>query len=83
MTVSYTHLDVYKRQEYALSASSPIAGGTIAAIITNEAAVAAGKPEYGAFAMLVVSFQMFIGMPVSSFMLKKESERLLNNKRCV
>ena len=64
-------------REYALSASSPIAGGTIAAIITNEAAVAAGQPNFGAFAMLVCSFQMFIGMPVSSFMLRKEAERLM------
>jgi len=78
--ISFTVSSMLFTIEYALSASSPIAGGTIAAIITNEAAVAAGKPEYGAFAMLVVSFQMFIGMPVSSFMLKKESERLLNNK---
>ena len=78
--ISFTVSSMLFTREYALSASSPIAGGTIAAIITNEAAVAAGKPEYGAFAMLVVSFQMFIGMPVSSFMLKKESEYLLNNK---
>ena len=64
-------------REYALSASSPIAGGTIAAIITNEAAVAAGQPNFGAFAMLVCSFQMFIGLPVSSLMLRKEAERLM------
>lgn len=67
-------------REYALSAASPIAGGTIAAIITKEAADAAGRPELGAFAMLVVSMQMFIGMPISSFMLKKEANRLLANK---
>lgn len=78
--ISFTLSSMLFTREYALSASSPIAGGTIAAIITNEAAVAAGKPEFGAFAMLVVSFQMFIGMPVSSLMLKKESERLLSNK---
>ena len=70
-------------REYALCASSPIAGGTIAAIITQEAAVAAGKPAFGAFAMLVVSFQMFIGMPVSSLMLKKEAERLMKNNLLV
>ena len=64
-------------REYALCASSPIAGGTIAAIITTEAATAAGKPQYGAFAMLVVAFQMFIGMPVASYMLKKEANSLL------
>ena len=79
--ISFTLSSMLFTREYALSASSPIAGGTIAAIITNEAAVAAGKPEFGAFAMLVVSFQMFIGMPVSSFMLKKEAERLLSNKQ--
>ena len=54
--ISFTVSSMLFTREYALSASSPIAGGTIAAIITNEAAVAAGKPEYGAFAMLVVSF---------------------------
>ncbi len=63
---------------YALAASGPIAGGIVAGVITNDAAVAAGRPEIGGFAMLVVAFQMFIGMPVSSFMLKKEANRLLS-----
>lgn len=75
--ISFTASTWLFGREYALSASSPIAGGTIAAIITNEAAVAAGQPNFGAFAMLVCSFQMFIGMPVSSFMLRKEAERLM------
>lgn len=67
-------------REYALSAAPPISGGTIAAILTKEAADAAGRPELGAFAMLVMSTQMFVGMPVSSFMLKREATRLLSNK---
>lgn len=77
--ISFTLSSALFGKEYALCASSPIAGGTIAAIITQEAAVAAGKPAFGAFAMLVVSFQMFIGMPISSFMLKKEADRLMLN----
>lgn len=78
--ISFTASTWLFGREYALSAASPIAGGTIAAIITQEAAVAAGKPEMGGFAMLVVSFQMFIGMPVASFLLKREATRMLSNR---
>jgi hypothetical protein len=62
---------------YALSAAAPLAGGIIAGIITNQAAVAAGHPEIGGFALLMVGFQFFIGMPISAWLLRKESNRLL------
>jgi len=64
-------------REYALCAAAPISGGTIAALITQSTAVAAGRPELGAYAMLISSLQMFIGMPVSAFMLRKEAKRLI------
>jgi len=56
---------------YALAAAPPISGGIIAAIIVSTQATEAGMPEIGAYAMLVSSFQMFVGIPVASFMLKK------------
>lgn len=63
--------------EYALSAASPIAGGTIAGVLTDQAAQAAGKPEFGVFAMLCVAFQMFIGAPVASACLKIEAKKFI------
>ncbi len=64
---------------YALAAAAPISGGIIAAIITSTAAVAAKQPQIGAYAMLICSFQIFIGMPVASYMLKKEAQSLLKS----
>ncbi len=64
---------------YSLAAASPISGGIIAGIITNEYAVAANRPEIGGFAMLLVGFQMFIGMPITSFILKKEANKMLKS----
>ena len=77
--ISFTLSTMLFGREYALSAASPIAGGVIAGVITNESAVAAGKPELGGFAMLVVAFQMFIGMPIASFLLKKEANKLVKS----
>lgn len=77
--VSFTISTWLFGKEYALSAASPIAGGLIAGIITNDAAVAAGKPALGGFAMLVVAFQMFVGMPIASFCLKKEAGKMVKN----
>lgn len=77
--ISFTLSTMLFGREYALSAASPIAGGVIAGVITNASAVAAGKPELGGFAMLVVAFQMFIGMPIASFLLKKEANKLVKS----
>lgn len=60
-------------REYALASCAPISGSLIAGIISTQAANDAGRPDIGAFVMLVVAFQMFIGMPISSWMLKKEA----------
>ena len=66
-------------REYALCAAAPISGGTIAALLTQSTAVEAGRPELGAYAMLISSLQMFIGMPVSAFMLRQEAKRMLKS----
>lgn len=64
-------------RQYALAATPPISGGLIAGIIVNEAAQAAGQPAIGGYASLLVGLQMFIGMPVASWMLKKYANNLL------
>lgn len=64
---------------YSLAAASPISGGIIAGIITNEYAISANHPEIGGFAMLLVGFQMFIGMPITSYILKKEANQMLKS----
>ena len=53
-------------QEYALTAAPPISGGTIAGVMVQAAAADAGRPELGAFAVLVLSFQKFFGMPIAT-----------------
>lgn len=63
-------------REYALMAAPPISGGTIAGILVQTAANDAGRPELAAFAILVLAFQKFFGMPVATTGMKKEIERL-------
>ena len=64
-------------QEYALTAAPPISGGTIAGVMVQAAAAEAGRPELGAFAVLVLSFQKFFGMPIATLGMKKEASRKL------
>jgi hypothetical protein len=77
--VSFTLSSWCFGRSYALAAAPPLAGGIVAGIITNQAAVAAGHPEIGGFALLMVGFQFFVGMPISSWLLRKESNRLLKS----
>ena len=62
-------------QEYALTAAPPISGGTIAGVMVQAAAADAGRPELGAFAVLVLSFQKFFGMPIATLGMKKAASR--------
>ncbi len=77
--ISFTASTALFGREYALSAASPLSGGLVAGILTTNAAQAAGKPEFGAFAMLCVAFQNFVGLPVASFTLKNEARKLMAN----
>jgi len=67
-------------KQYALSAAPPIAGGIVAAIIVSTTATAANLPQFGAFAMLVVACQMFVGIPITSIMLKKVANEFLQKE---
>lgn len=65
---------------YALSAIPPLAGGVVAQQLVSQAANEAGMPEYGAFAALVCSFQTFIGIPLSAYLLRKHCDSIATNK---
>ena len=64
----------------ALTGTVPISGGLVAAMLVANAAKEAGRADMAAFATLVLAFQMFVGLPVSAFLLKKEAARLLGLK---
>ncbi len=77
--VSFTVSSILFGREYALCAASPIAGGAIASVMTQQAAEAAGFPVFGAFAMLVNGFQGFVGSPLSTICLKKQASKFLKS----
>lgn len=58
-------------REYALSAIAPIAGGIVSTMITSDAANQAGRADIAAYAAAVMALQMLIGLPVTSFCLRK------------
>ena len=64
-------------REYALVGACPISGGTIAAIIAQTTCVEAGRPELGAYAMLLAALQNLIAMPIAASMLKIVSNKLI------
>lgn len=64
---------------YALSSVPPIAGGIIATSIISEAATTAGRAEIAGYVALLTGVDMFIVMPTSSFILRKEVTGLLKS----
>lgn len=77
--VSFTVSSLLFGEKYALCAASPIAGGAIASVMTQQAAESAGFPLFGAFAMLVNGFQGFVGSPLSTICLKKQASKFINS----
>lgn len=66
-------------RDYALIAAPPVAGSTVAGIIVTAAAEAANRPELAAFAVLVLSFQKFFGIPVSTWGIRKDLKQKLSS----
>lgn len=58
-------------REYALTAIAPISGGIVATMITGDAANAAGRADLAGFASAVMALQLLVGLPVSSFFLRR------------
>lgn len=65
---------------YALMSIPPLAGGVVATQMVNQVANAAGMPEYAAFAALVCSFQAFVGIPLSAWLLRKHCDKVVADK---
>ena len=66
-------------REWALLGSCPISGGIVAMAIAADEANAVGRGDLAAYVTLLCSLQVFAGMPVAAFMLRKEARRLLNS----
>ena len=62
--------------EYAMVASVPISGGSVATTIIAAACEEHGRNDLGGYAALVSSLQFLVGMPVASFMMKDELTRM-------
>jgi hypothetical protein len=66
-------------REYTLSALPPVAGGLVATGLVANAAEAAGKPDFGAFASLLCSLQTFFAVPLSSLLTRSYANSLVKS----
>ena len=67
--------------ETIIVAIPPLVGGLVSALIMSEGAAAAGLPSLAVFAIVIYVMQGFAGYPLTSVMLKKEGNRLLQQFR--
>lgn len=65
----------------AATATPPLTGGIVAAIIMSEAATEIGADNLAVLAIITYVMQGFVGYPLTSLMLKKEGKRLLKGYR--
>lgn len=65
----------------AATATPPLTGGIVAAIIMSEAASKIGADNLAVLAIITYVMQGFVGYPLTSIMLKKEGKRLLKGYR--
>lgn len=66
---------------YALAGAPVLAGGMVAYLIMSELGEILARPEVAVFAVLILTFQNFIGVPVASFFCKKEGLRVRDEFR--
>jgi hypothetical protein len=59
----------------------PLVGGVVSALIMSEGAKEAGLASLSVFAIVIYVMQVFAGYPITSFVLKKEGKRLLQQYR--
>lgn len=65
-------------RDTALIASAPAAGGMVATMMLTEAANNAGRADLAAVVAATMALQMLVGIPISSFCLRKEAIGFLN-----
>jgi len=61
----------------AAAATGPLSGAAVATAMVSQAAAAVGKPEAATVAIVIMSIQSILGMPMTSFCLRKESRSLM------
>ena len=64
--------------EMVVSATPPLTGGIVAALMMQEAATAKGLANLAVLAIIMYVMQGFVGYPLTALMLKKEGQRLLD-----
>lgn len=67
--------------EMLVAATPPLTGGVVASIIMSEAANAKGLPSLAVLAVGMYVMQGFVGYPLTSIVLGKESKKLLEKYR--
>jgi len=70
---------IFIEKIWAIASAPVVAGGIVAVIIMGEGTEALGLPQIKVFMTLLVAIQGFIGFPITSVLLRKES-RLLKAK---
>lgn len=66
---------------YALVGAPVLAGGMVAYLIMAPVGEAVGRSDLAVFAVLVLVFQSFVGIPIASYFCKKEGGRVLEGFR--
>lgn len=64
--------------QYAVVAAAPMSGGVVASMLMTNAAKAINNDKLAVFATLIYIMHGFVGYPLTNWMLKKESRRLLD-----
>lgn len=66
---------------YALVGAPILAGGMVAYFVMNGVSEALGRTDISVFAVLVLVFQSFIGVPVASYFCRQEGRRVRDEYR--
>ena len=64
-------------REVIITATPPLAGGIVAALMMSEAATAKGLSNMAVLALVMYVMQGFLGYPLTALALKKEANRLI------
>lgn len=67
----------------ALAGAPIVAGANVAALIMTDTFANKGMPELGVFCVLVLVTQNFVGIPIASFLCKKEAQSFVADEELV
>jgi hypothetical protein len=67
-------------REMALAGAPIFAGANVATLVMTKAMEELGKPDIGTFCVMMLVAQNFIGIPISSILLRKEARKFLKQE---